>query len=409
MPDNMNHRSSTVPMDITSKSALFEQNHPIVRELKSMDQIIPGDHPVLHKQDCLPLKKLFLKENMDYYHVDCLILKKIALRMLELQMAFQKRGIFPGLYSMDDIYVDLSDSSLPLYMTHPEKVQLLNHEQDYEWYPEDERLLGDIILFDQKSQPVADQRFLYRILVAASKGNVKIPPRNTDRDYSALFYGTLPPVWKDVFEKENLLSYQQWRESLEESIAQEEYFEKKVKEENYDSPQNYSKTDDTDPVSSERKMNVIYILLPSEKDNSLDFSRLVYETQDRLNLEEEHGKFLLQQGFIYGDGVIKQKKLRHYSRGYRVQIPTKVLDYAKGEALLVGIDWMEYLMEEEADSLSRIIVISDGKISNDPMFKEVLIKAQRLQTSGCRIELILGGESNCEAWEQWKKKLNLGD
>ncbi len=405
MPENNNYRNSTIPMDTSSKEMLFEQNHPIVREMKSIDGILFEDHPILHKPECISLKELFLKKNMDLYQVDCLLLKKIALKMLEFQMQFRKKGIFPGLYSLEDLYVDLSDSSTPLYFTHPEKMQLLNHEQDYEWYPEDERILGDIILFDQTSQLKADQRFLYRILVAATKGNVKVPPRNVDQDYSSLFYGTLPSTWREAFEQNLTMSHLEWKEALEESIAIEESFEQKINNQTNDSVDKTMADSPSISESPEKKMNVIFILLRSQKDHSLDLSRMVYQAQDRMDMEASHGKLILHQGFIYGDGVIKQKSLRQYPKGYRVQVPHRIQDYSKGEALLVGMDWMDDIMEEDKDALHRIVVISDGRISNDMMFREVIKKACKLQQAGCQIQLDLGRDCGCEGWDQWHNKL----
>ena len=61
-------------------------------------------------------------------------------------------------------------------LLHPEKFQLLTFEQDYEWYPEDERIFGDAVLFDEKMQQIADNRLIYKILVASARGNVKVPP-----------------------------------------------------------------------------------------------------------------------------------------------------------------------------------------------------------------------------------------
>lgn len=85
----------------------------------------------------------------------------------------------------------MDNSQYGVVLLHPEKFQLLTFEQDYEWYPEDERIFGDATLFDEKMQQIADNRLIYKILVASAKGNVKIPPlkqKQIIQSYSTIFF-----------------------------------------------------------------------------------------------------------------------------------------------------------------------------------------------------------------------------
>ncbi len=46
---------------------------------------------------------------------------------------------------------------------------------------------GDATLFDEKMQQIADNRLIYKILVASARGNVKIPPlKNRSRLFRAI-------------------------------------------------------------------------------------------------------------------------------------------------------------------------------------------------------------------------------
>ena len=167
---------------------------------------------------------------MDHFHVDSLILKKIALQVLHILKKLSQKHIYPGLIELQEFYVDMDNSQYGVVLLHPEKFQLLTFEQDYEWYPEDERIFGDATLFDEKMQQIADNRLIYKILVASAKGNVKIPPLKTEADYSELFYNILSEEWKQIFENREICSYEKLQNLLEESIQMEEEFARMTKE-----------------------------------------------------------------------------------------------------------------------------------------------------------------------------------
>src|SRR5699024_151390 len=176
------------------------------------------------------LKQLFTRKQMDENHVDCLILYRIAAGALHILEELSQRGICPGLIEIGDFYAELLPGSVQVYLTHPEKFQLLHYEQDYEWYPEDERLFGELELFDKDAQRRADVRLLYKILVASAKGNVKMPPKYTEADYSELFYKALPDEWKELFQERPDCDYATMKEMLRQCIAMEESFARAARE-----------------------------------------------------------------------------------------------------------------------------------------------------------------------------------
>ena len=200
------------------KEELFEKGHPVIRELKSIPEIIFEEQIGMLPSSAIPVKSLFARKQMDHFHVDSLILKKIALQVLHILKKLSQKHIYPGLIELQEFYVDMDNSQYGVVLLHPEKFQLLTFEQDYEWYPEDERIFGDATLFDEKMQQIADNRLIYKILVASAKGNVKIPPLKTEADYSELFYNILSEEWKQIFENREICSYEKLQNLLEESI-----------------------------------------------------------------------------------------------------------------------------------------------------------------------------------------------
>ena len=200
-------RMETVPMESGSKEQLFEKGHPVIRELKRIPEIIFEEQIAMLPSSAIPVKSLFARKQMDHYHVDSLILKKIAMQVLHILRQLSECHIYPGIIDLQDLYVDMNNSQYGVVLLHPEKFQLLTFEQDYEWYPEDERIFGDAVLFDEKMQQIADNRLIYKILVASARGNVKVPPLKTEADYSELFYNILSEEWKQIFERREICSY----------------------------------------------------------------------------------------------------------------------------------------------------------------------------------------------------------
>ena len=170
-----------------------ERNREFFEKIREIPEIITGsdERYLLIKDSAISLKQLFSRKEMDDHHVDCLILYQIALRVLHIMEELRKRQIYPGLYALEDFYADLHlHAGCRVYLIHPERFGRPGSPQDYEWYPEDQRIFGDREVFDQAAQARADTRLIYKILVASVKGNVLVPPRETIADYSSLFYHT---------------------------------------------------------------------------------------------------------------------------------------------------------------------------------------------------------------------------
>ena len=220
----------TVGMLTGSKQELFERDHPVIRQLREIPELIFPDEMEKLPPSALSLKQLFTRKQMDENHVDCLILYRIAAGALHILEELSRRGICPGLIEIGDFYAELLPGSVQVYLTHPEKFQLLHYEQDYEWYPEDERLFGELELFDKDAQRRADVRLLYKILVASAKGNVKMPPKYTEADYSELFYKALPDEWKELFQERPDCDYATMKGMLRQCIAMEESFARAARE-----------------------------------------------------------------------------------------------------------------------------------------------------------------------------------
>ena len=123
----------TVGMLTGSKQELFERDHPVIRQLREIPELIFPDEMEKLPPSALSLKQLFTRKQMDENHVDCLILYRIAAGALHILEELSRRGICPGLIEIGDFYAELLPGSVQVYLTHPEKFQLLHYEQDYEW------------------------------------------------------------------------------------------------------------------------------------------------------------------------------------------------------------------------------------------------------------------------------------
>ena len=132
-------RMETVPMGSRVRGQLFEKGHPVIRELKRIPEIIFEEQIAMLPSSAIPVKSLFARKQMDHYHVDSLILKKIAMQVLHILRQLSECHIYPGIIDLQDLYVDMNNSQYGVVLLHPEKFQLLTFEQDYEWYPEDEK------------------------------------------------------------------------------------------------------------------------------------------------------------------------------------------------------------------------------------------------------------------------------
>lgn len=404
-------RMETVPMGSGSKEQLFEKGHPVIRELKRIPEIIFEEQIAMLPSSAIPVKSLFVRKQMDHYHVDSLILKKIAMQVLHILRQLSECHIYPGIIDLQDLYVDMNNSQYGVVLLHPEKFQLLTFEQDYEWYPEDERIFGDAVLFDEKMQQIADNRLIYKILVASARGNVKVPPLKTEADYSELFYNILSEKWKQIFERRELCSYEKLQQLLEDSIQIEEEFARMTKE-SLDEKSEQKKQEKTEKFQtkkeSEEEQFALFVILRTELDNSQKISKMLYLLQDELELENTLLGHSCQQAFVFGNGAVQVKKFQRYHKDFRCQFPQVIREYSAGEALIIGTDLLqekkeELLLKNKGEKQQfYLYILMDGRIKNDQLFQIALTKLKKVREEGVELKLRMVDNIYCEACQKLK-------
>ena len=425
----------TVGMLTGSKQELFERDHPVIRQLREIPELIFPDEMEKLPPSALSLKQLFTRKQMDENHVDCLILYRIAAGALHILEELSRRGICPGLIEIGDFYAELLPGSVQVYLTHPEKFQLLHYEQDYEWYPEDERLFGELELFDKDAQRRADVRLLYKILVASAKGNVKMPPKYTEADYSELFYKALPDEWKELFQERPDCDYATMKGMLRQCIAMEESFARAARERLDEKAQ--KKLEEEERLSTEnggqeerqgkKTLFSMIVLLRTELEDSRIMSRMLYQLQDELETETSLSQWEWRQAFVFGNGNIAVKEFATYEPGFRCQCEQEIKDYSAGEALIIAANLMGEAMRghqagsphrgrhekggavpEQQEHIFRMYALADGRLKNDRVFQAALSMLNDCQRQGMEFYLLTGEDSRCEACQKLDQLMQEG-
>ena len=428
-------KRKTVGMLTGSKQELFERDHPVIRQLREIPELIFPDEMEKLPPSALSLKQLFTRKQMDENHVDCLILYRIAAGALHILEELSRRGICPGLIEIGDFYAELLPGSVQVYLTHPEKFQLLHYEQDYEWYPEDERLFGELELFDKDAQRRADVRLLYKILVASAKGNVKMPPKYTEADYSELFYKALPDEWKELFQERPDCDYATMKEMLRQCIAMEESFARAARERLDEKVQ--KKLEEEERLSAEnggqeerqgkKTLFSMIVLLRTELEDSRIMSRMLYQLQDELETETSLSQWEWRQAFVFGNGNIAVKEFATYEPGFRCQCEQEIKDYSAGEALIIAANLMGEAMRghqagsphrgrhekggavpEQQEHIFRMYALADGRLKNDRVFQAALSMLNDCQRQGMEFYLLMGEDSRCEACQKLDQLMQEG-
>ena len=431
----MPEERKTVGMLTGSKQELFERDHPVIRQLREIPELIFPDEMEKLPPSALSLKQLFTRKQMDENHVDCLILYRIAAGALHILEELSRRGICPGLIEIGDFYAELLPGSVQVYLTHPEKFQLLHYEQDYEWYPEDERLFGELELFDKDAQRRADVRLLYKILVASAKGNVKMPPKYTEADYSELFYKALPDEWKELFQERPDCDYATMKEMLRQCIAMEESFARAARERLDEKVQ--KKLEEEERLSAEnggqeerqgkKTLFSMIVLLRTELEDSRIMSRMLYQLQDELETETSLSQWEWRQAFVFGNGNIAVKEFATYEPGFRCQCEQEIKDYSAGEALIIAANLMGEAMRghqagsphrgrhekggsvpEQQEHIFRMYALADGRLKNDRVFQAALSMLNDCQRQGMEFYLLTGEDSRCEACQKLDQLMQEG-
>lgn len=405
-------RMRTVPMGVGTKQELFEQGHPVIRELKTIPEIIFEEQLSLVPSSSISLKNLFIRKQMDHYHVDSLILKKIAWQVLHILTEISQRHIYPGLIGLDDLYVDMDNSQFGVFLVHPEKFQLLEYEQDYEWYPEEEKMFGEKTLFDANAQKMADNRLLYKILIASSRGNVKIPPVRTEMDYSELFFNILPEEWKQIFEKQVICDYRQWQEMLREAIRTEEDFARQTRQsleerEKKAEDERARKLQEKRQHAAGEKKYHMFVILRTELHDPRKISKLLYLLQEEIEAENALSGCSCYQAFVFGNGAVQVREFQTYYTGFRCQFAQNIREYSAGETLVIAADLLKEQQKKlfhsgKDNSEIYLHILLDGRIKNDKIFKIALEKLQERKEAGVKMQIRTAEDVFCEASQKLK-------
>lgn len=400
-------RQATIGMADGSKADLFTQGHPIVRQIRDIPEIIFEEEENNVPPSVISLKKLFSRKQMDEQHVDFLILYKIALSVLQILKKLSGIHVYPGLVDLGELYVDLSHPGTGgVYLLHPQKFQLLHFEQDYEWYPEDERIFGDALLFDEDMQKKADTRLIYKILVASARGNVKYPPGHTEADYSALFFKALPDEWKRLFQEKEGVSHDDMEKLLKQCIEIEESFAREAKV-RLDEKAEKKMQEETTALSGEKtksgkKLFCVLALLRTELDDSRRMSKMVYQLQDELEMEASFSQAQYYQAFVFGNGSIAAREFACYEKGFRCQCEQQIREYSAGETLLIAASLVKEKMEAEPEGEYRMYALADGSLKNDRVFQAAFTMLENRKKEGMQFYLCLDEDSRCEACQRLK-------
>lgn len=389
-------RFKTEDMYTGGKKDLVLHNHPVIRQMREIRGILFGDGREQLPDSAVSLKELFLRENIDAYHINSQILIKIACALMWLLEELSGKNIFMGLGDLADIYTDPQSDYEEIYIRNAEKFQILTYEQDYEWYPEDERLLGEISFFDSESQSVADCRLIYKILVATSRGGVKIPPRFNERDYAEIFYKKMPHILKDFFADPDHFD----RKRLKERLYQA--YEEQKEEQNAPQEEDKTVSEKTVPERKENHKAILcmYIILRTNLKQSVKIGRLLYDLEDAITLESEMSGYDLYQGFVHGDGHIDVREMKEDPGNFRIQLKNRIRQYSAGEALIVAADYYANTIIPECEGRNadlRCIILFDGELQNSAQFQYGVAMMEGLKDLGVRIYLTSDQEYQGEA------------
>lgn len=393
----MNERINTAEQTPAGKEELIASNHPVVRLIRELPQIIfPGEEGRLPDQVC-SLKSLFGREKMDIYHVERKRLYFLALSAATLLEGLSQRGICPGLLDLEDLVVDPEREDSPVYLLHPQRFQILSFEQEYEWYPEDERLLGDGLFFDEDRQLLADMRMIYRILIGSSRGNVKIPPAKSDVDYAHLFYQQLPEDLREIFEKHKPCSRLQMIDRIKSQMMKD-----RAESSGRPGPALEKDREERRAVIFDQPLYCTFVLLRTQLHHPSGLEKIFYQQLESLEYEAEMTGERLYYSLVYGDQVVEARDFREYPRGFRFELPPDIRDYSFGEALVIARDMMADRMLTCRDEKChhRLYLLLDGRIKNDLVFQRMVDELECLKDRGLAVFLLESGECFCEAKEQ---------
>lgn len=346
----------------------------------------------------ITLKQLFQRENIEKYHIDIGALYEIAIRLMEILKNLAMDDIYPGLLDLDSIVVPGENPVSDMKIIHVERFQYLRYEQSFPWYPCDDRIFDEeVVLFQELTQWKANEKLLYKVLVAAEKENIKIPPR-ASWEYSTIFWNILPPPWKERFlsiSTEEKIEYNEVLSELKHTLAEEKRYEMR------DTGQK-EEENEYEQVKEDRK--TMFVLLREEEESLKDMSRELYLLMEEL---EEENSCRRKLAFVYGNKYIYGREFSYYKKGFRVQLQKKIKNYSFGEAILIATELMEEELKREKTKAEFYILV-DGKIRKDAMFLYAVDKLKELLGNyEIQFSLVPIGECQGEAYGMLRKMTGL--
>lgn len=346
----------------------------------------------------ITLKQLFQRENIEKYHIDIGALYEIAIRLMEILKNLAMDDIYPGLLDLESIVVPRENPVSDMKIIHVERFQYLRYEQSFPWYPCDDRIFNEeVVLFQELTQWKANEKLLYKVLVAAEKENIKIPPR-ASWEYSTIFWNILPLSWKERFlsiPTEEKIEYNEVLSELKHTLVEEKSYEMR------DTGQK-EEENEYEQVKEDRK--TMFVLLREEEESLKDMSRELYLLMEEL---EEENSCRRKLAFVYGNKYIYGRTFSYYKKGFRVQLQKKIKNYSFGEAILIATELMEEELKREKTKAEFYILV-DGKIRKDAMFLYAVDKLKEL-LGNYEIQFLLVpiGECQGEAYGMLRKMTGL--
>ena len=403
-------RYTTQDIYTGGKKELFENNAPAVRLLQEIDEIVFGDPGQILPETSISLKDLFKREKIDEYHVNTEILMNFSLKVIDIQNKLAERGFCVGLYDLADFYSNPAENFSKICLCRPERFQLLNFEQDYEWFPEDEKIFGNITLFSEGEQRLADCRLVFKILTAAVKGNVKVPPKMNDADYSDIFYCKLSPALRSFFENAEEADRDKLKSIIKNSL-EELLLKKEISAQSGESVKRSKRSgEQNNPTPSEQSnFRCMYLLLRTDLRQSVKIGRMLYDLEDAIELESRLSGKKLEQSYIHGDGLILVRKFQADPPYFRAQMKNQIRNYAAGEAMIIAAEYLTSVItksQNEEISDMRCIILFDGELQNNNLFQYGVEKLEALKALGVHFYLTSDQYYTGEACQRLCKLVN---
>lgn len=403
--------------ELENKIIFLCSNHNFAKKIREKNYLLLPETTILKNEsdisyiigytceqlpfEAITLRQLFQMENIENYHIDIGVLYEIAIHLMEILKDLAIDDIYPGLLDLESIIVPRENPTADMKVIHIEKFQYLRYEQSFSWYPCDDRIFDEeVILFQELTQWKANEKLLYKVLVAAEKENIKIPPKSS-WEYSTIFWNILPFSWKERF-----LSIQT-EEKIEYTEVISELKHTLVEEKRYEMGQNTSsqKEEEKEPETPKEEIETMFVLLREEEKSLKDISRELYLLMEELEGQNNYRRKL---AFVYGDRYIYGKNFSYYKEGFRVQLKKNIKSYSFGEAILIAAELMEEEIKRE-EKKAEFYILVDGQIRKDAMFLYAVERLEKLLESyEVSFTLVPIGDCQGEAYGMLRKIARKG-